>query len=207
MTRYRDFYPINPRGDRPLSPSEPRYADLVNTGAQHRRYTTGTQHRGFTATLRTATDTKTSTMTGIAVPYDEWSQVAPGVMERFLPSAFTDLIRAQTPLPLLVAHDYQALPIGISTGWAHAATRATTGLQGSWRIDHKDPAAADAYRKVEEGYATGLSVGFQSPLEDQDVTFDDNDTIWITRRANVRLLEVSIVSAPAYPGAQITHVG
>lgn len=137
---------------------------------------------------------------GIAVPYDTWARV-PGGWERFTRGAFTDSIATNPRVPLLASHDADRWPIGI----AEQFDDRPDGLHVVWRIDVDDPAAAEALRKVEDGYLTGLSIGFMPDYRTDDLTVDRDGMAWITRHT-ARLLEVSLVSTPAYVGAQVTHV-
>lgn len=205
MNNYQDLYPATPYGRRPLQPGEARYADLVNTPHRRRHLIDGYQQRAYATALRaTPTSTKTATtISGIAVPYNEWTPVGLDIKEQFQPSAFTELVRDQSPVPLMIQHDHTRLPVGVSQQWQSTPA----GLVGTWRLDTEDQAAVDALRKVREGFVTGLSIGFAGDLEDQDVTMDSDGVLWITQCRNIRLLEVSIVALPAYPGAQITQIG
>lgn len=137
---------------------------------------------------------------GLAVPWGTWTNVG-GYMERFASTAFDDVIARQTALPLLAQHDSQSWPVGVAETW----TAKPEGLHGVWRIDTTDEAGQEALRKVESGFVRGLSIGFIGDDASDEIEVDASGTIWVTRWS-VRLLEVSIVSVPAYESAGITAV-
>lgn len=136
---------------------------------------------------------------GIAVPYDEWSDIG-WFMEQFAPGAFEKSCReAARHAPLLLFHDNERMPAGRAVEWHEEAK----GLRGVWEIDTKDDHAVEAARKAKDGFLTGLSVGFSSIQ--QETAMDDNGVLWITR-TEARLHEVSLTPTPAYAGSQVSLV-
>lgn len=138
---------------------------------------------------------------GRAVPYDDWTDVG-WFMERFSPGAFTKSINESARgLPLLLWHDNQTFPIGVSERWRETST----GLDGVWRIDTDDALAVEGARKAADGLLTGMSVGFVPVTDKDDLDLDDNGLPWVTRN-EARLLEVSLTPTPAYAGAKVALV-
>lgn len=164
------------------------------------RTITGLQVRTMAVLDRAATKTGVRHLEGIAVPYNTWSDVG-AYLERIAPGTFADSIRATPNLPLLAFHNSKSWPVGVAVDWHERAD----GLHGVWRIDTEDPAAAEALRKVSEGYVTGLSVGFQPDPDADVITRDKSGTAKVTRH-RARLLEVSLVPTPAYAGAKVTKI-
>ena len=138
-------------------------------------------------------------LSGRAVPYGEWSDIG-GYMEQHLAGSFTRSIQtAAIALPLMLQHQGDVMPIGKVHQWREN----DQGLDAVWELDQADPVAREAARKAANGYLSGLSIGFQSVRAKQDT--DANGTLWITRQES-RLLEVSLVSTPAFAGAAVHAV-
>ena len=135
---------------------------------------------------------------GLAVPYDTWTDVG-WFMEAFAAGAFARSIKeAAKSLPLLLWHDNQTWPVGVSTEWRET----DEGLRGVWRMD-TDERAQTAAQKARDGLMTGLSVGFV-PIAQETMT-DEKQLMWVTR-TEARLLEVSLTPTPAYAGARVSLV-
>lgn len=137
-------------------------------------------------------------ISGRAVPYNRPTDIGPFV-ETFSPGAFRDSIAATPSLPLLTYHDATRHPIGVSVAWEERAD----GLYGTWRLD-SSAAAQEAARLVAGGFLSFLSIRF-APDRDTDQWEIRGDREYVTR-TRARLLEVSLVSTPAYAEAVITGV-
>jgi len=169
------------------------------------------ERRVFAPLLRMV-DLETSSnlqwLTGRAVPYNTWTSVrwyqeamAPGVFDK-------SLDEAARGLPLLLFHDGQRFPIGVSDKWKSVKS---DGLHGVWRLDD-DPDAQRAAKLARDGLLTGLSVGFV-PLrnsweitDDEEWNPDDVSTLDKCTRLEARLVETSLVSTPAYAAAEVLTV-
>lgn len=144
---------------------------------------------------------------GVAVPFDRWQDVGP-YDERFQPGVFdTTLSRSPDRVPLLVNHDVSAIAVGRPVEWI----KDTDALRGVWKFDSRAE-AQEVARMAEDGILTGLSVHFQPGRKKADNTVERVDQadgktprMKVTRH-NARLLEVSLVSVPAYEGAEISLV-
>lgn len=140
-----------------------------------------------------------SYMEGLAVPYDTWADVG-WFMEQHAQGSFSRSIKeAARGLPLLLWHDNETFPVGVSEEWRET----TDGLVGVWRMDQTDELARTAVEKAKGGFLTGLSIGFAPIQLDTDV--DDKGLMWVTRLES-RLLEVSLTPTPAFAGAQVSYV-
>lgn len=137
---------------------------------------------------------------GRAVPYGT-VQALGWYSELIEQGAFAKSIReAANGLPLLLFHDNSSLDSHV--GKAHEWREAEDGLHGVWRLSDSD-VAQRAAKMAKEGLLGYMSVGFQ-PLRSTS-QYDDSDNLTIIRH-EARLLEVSLVSTPAYQGAAITKV-
>ena len=87
-------------------------------------------------------------------------------------------------------------PVGTAETWLHG-----DGLDGVWRLS--DSAEAQQLARSAADGALGLSVGFQ-PIRDR-LHQKAGGRDWIVRE-ECRLMETSLVSVPAYEGAQVTLV-
>lgn len=74
------------------------------------------------------------------------------------------------------------------------------GLYGSVRINQEDDEAMNVYQRVKRGDISGCSFGF-NPIEEEILNRDDGAVEFIVKEADV--LEVSIVTFPAYPQTEI----
>lgn len=138
---------------------------------------------------------------GRAVPYGKFTDVG-WFMEQMAPRVFAKSIReAAKGLPLLLWHNNQTFPIGVSEKWTERAD----GLDGLWRLDTKDELAMKAAQKAADGFMTGMSVGFAPIPETDSLEIDDEGLLWITRN-EARLLETSLTPTPAYAGAEVQLV-
>lgn len=147
-----------------------------------------------------------SAIEGLAVPYGRVTDVG-WYLEEFAVGAFTKSIKeAARDLPFLLFHDNRAFPIGAAESWTEDAD----GLRGVWRLDGSDMAQRAA-AQARDGLLTGLSVGF-SPVRSEwimaedwhpDLAPENKDRVI---RQEARLLEVSLVSTPAYVDAGVTLV-
>lgn len=125
-------------------------------------------------------------ITGTAWPFGSPDRVgdviSPGAFKSALP-----------PLPMLAFHDPSA-PIGV---W-EAIAEDTAGLQVKGRLLVEDVARAREVRAlVQAGAVTGLSIGFSTkkaaPRRGGGRTISD-----------LELVEISLVTVPAHPGARVT---
>jgi len=120
------------------------------------------------------------------------------------PGVFTRSIEQQAArgrsFPLMVNHDHKQLPVGKSVEWDD---RPDDGLWGRWVMADTDP-ARECHRMIDEGFLTGLSVGFV-PNRESDVfeTYDPPMVNRVTRRQG-RLMEASVCSVPTWEEAVIT---
>lgn len=134
------------------------------------------------------------TLVGLAVPYGTPTTIG-AYVETMARGVFADATVDPSRVKVLAAHDHESLPIGR----ALSLTESDAGLTAELLVS--DTAAGrDVLTLVRDGVATGLSVGFV-PVEDQWST----DRTAVTR-TRADLLEISVVTWPAYPDAQIEAV-
>jgi HK97 family phage prohead protease len=148
-----------------------------------------------------------SMMEGRAAPYGEWTNRA-WFLESFGAGLFDKSIKqAAAALPLLLWHDGMFWPIGSSAKWDSRAD----GLWGQWNLD----TSADAQRAAQlakDGHLGYLSVGYQpirsSWTMSSDEEWDPADANTLDRvvRQEARLVEVSVLSTPAFSSATIDLV-
>lgn len=139
----------------------------------------------FKASLSVAED---GTISGLAWPFGTPDRVGDEIM----PGAFKS---AATPLPMLAFHD-AAAPIG---AWSSIA-ETEKGLEVSGRLLVEDiPDAKQMRALVKAGAVAGLSIGFVAKQAE-------------AKRGGGRiikavdLVEISLVTVPAHPGAKVTSI-
>jgi HK97 family phage prohead protease len=146
---------------------------------------------------------------GRAVPYNTWASLGL-FMEQHAPNSLkhSTSVGAGRALPLLLFHDAQSFPIGVSDSWSHS----DDGLDGVWRLND-GPEAQRTAAAAERGELTGLSIGFQ-PIRsawefvdwdswDPELGPDHMDRV---TRQESRLVEVSVTPTPAFATAQVAEV-
>jgi HK97 family phage prohead protease len=128
----------------------------------------------------------TGAITGMAWPFGSPDRMG----DEILPGAFKG---AKAPLPLLAFHRPDD-PVGV---W-EAITETPKGLAVSGRLLVDDlPRAREVRALVKSGAVTGLSIGFMT--KSASARRGGGRTI----RA-VELVEISLVSVPAHPGARVS---
>jgi HK97 family phage prohead protease len=110
--------------------------------------------------------------------------------------AFTKTISEHPEVPVLWQHDSREV---IGTGELRMAG---PHLMISGKFDMEDPTAVKAYRKLKSGLVRGLSIGFSAVKS----TWEDLKDRSIRHLNELKLWEVSIVTFPAMPLAQVTAV-
>lgn len=142
-----------------------------------------------------AVDMDERTITGVCTPYDEVSYLVPDPSgERMLRGAFTKSLRQRHDRVLLFRGHDHARAIARSRSFDDG----DTGLVG---VFHARPSIAsdEALEEARDGYLPGLSVGFK-PVQ----TRRGEDGV--REIVEAALLEVSLVTIPAYSGAQVLAV-
>lgn len=143
------------------------------------------------------------TVHGVLVPYDSPAQITEptgSYTERFAFGAFSDLVgnRAQVGrIKLLSQHQRRENPLGRAV----ELTEDRTGLVGAFRVS-KTTAGDEAIELVRDGALDSFSIGFE-PVKGGD---DWNRTRTEVVRRKAKLREVSLVTFPAYAGAQVAGV-
>jgi len=114
--------------------------------------------------------------------------------------AFTKTIAENPVVPILWQHDsHEVIGQGEVKEWQGKIL-----LAG--QIDLEDPIGQKAYRKLKAKLIKGLSIGFQAVKATfQDVTTDAGSKM-VRRIQELKLWEVSIVTFPMLPQAQVTRV-
>jgi HK97 family phage prohead protease len=136
----------------------------------------------------TAADTQRRTIVGTVAPYGAVGNTSIGPVA-FLPGS----LRASDDVKLLLEHDGRR-PIGRATSFQES----TFGLLGTFRVA-QTTAGTDALVEASEGLRGGLSVGARI-LEH---TIDSAGTMQVSA---AELIEVSLVTSPAFAEAQVSHV-
>jgi uncharacterized protein len=136
----------------------------------------------------TAADTERRTIVGTVVPYNVTGSTSLGPVV-FLPGSLT----AGENVKLLLEHDGRR-PIGKATGFVDGPDR----LVGSFRISQTS-AGTDSLVEASDGLRDGLSVG-ASILES---TVGEAGELIVSA---AELVEVSLVTSPAFQAAQVTQV-
>lgn len=131
----------------------------------------------------------------LAVPYtEEFNEIMPGLYERFERGAFT---QGATPIKLRLEHE-------TTIGKITHATDSENGLEIDATISDTS-AGRDAATLLDDGVLTAVSIGFNPDYESAQIRSTENGDLYITHK-HAELMEVSLVSFPAYKGATISHI-
>lgn len=133
-------------------------------------------------------------------PYGAASELAPGRHEVFAPRAFADRIAAGDDIHLLAGHDYNR-PLASRSAGNLTLTDTDAALMVEARIEGGTSWARDFLAAHGAGLIRGLSPGFRVHQGGERIERRGADMLrTITRAA---LFEISAVTRPAYPAAQI----
>lgn len=153
-----------------------------------------------------------SMMRATAVPYGKPADIG-WFLETFQAGSLAKSIKeAAADLPLLLFHENRSFPIGAADEWKDDANE----LEGTWRLDDSPEAqrAAELAKPVEDGgkgMLSGMSIGFQPIRSAWEYVDDWNPDLGPEHKDRVlrqeaRLLEVSLVSTPAFKEAAVKLV-
>jgi HK97 family phage prohead protease len=139
------------------------------------------------------------TVHGMVVPYDTPAEIPHGsssYLEEFRMGSFARSVAERGDrIKLLSQHNRESNPLGRAT----SLVEDPRGLTGSFRIS-KTTQGDDALELIRDGSLDSFSIGFK-PVTDE---WAPNQRSVV--RAEAVLLEVSVVSFPAYAGAAISGV-
>lgn len=133
-------------------------------------------------------------------PYASETELAPGRAEIIAPRAFADRIDAGEEIHLLFGHDYDR-PLASRTAGNLTVTDGEDALTIDATIEAGTSWARDFMAAHQSGLIRGLSPGFRVPLGGERVERRGSGILRTITRAE--LFEVSAVTRPAYPAAQI----
>lgn len=119
-------------------------------------------------------------------------QVFDGLAEQIAPGAFSETLGED--IRALTNHD-TTLVLGRNKSGTLDLREDSHGLWGSIRINPGDQDAMNLYRRVQRGDVDQCSFGFFIEAEKREV-LPDNSVLYTIKK--VRLMEVSVVTFPAY---------
>jgi uncharacterized protein len=147
-----------------------------------------------------ATDSGGVRITG-RFPYGVDTELAPGRSERIEARAFASRIEAEAQdIHLLAGHDY-GKPLASRAARSLIITDTGDSVQFDATIDGGTSWARDFLAAHTAGLITGLSPGFRVPEGGERIERSGNGLLRRILRAE--LFELSAVTRPAYPTAQI----
>lgn len=124
--------------------------------------------------------------------------ICEGVSETIAPGAFSDTLAED--IRALTNHD-TTLVLGRNKAGTLELRADARGLWGSIRINQDDQDAMNLYRRVQRGDVDQCSFGFFI-LEEERIVREDGSVEYIIKK--VRLLEVSVVTFPAYEETSVS---
>lgn len=133
-------------------------------------------------------------------PYGVETELAPGRREKIAGGAFAERIAAGEDIHLLSGHDY-AKPLASRAAGNLDVREVAAGLEINAQIDPGTSWAADFLAAHRAGLIRGLSPGFRVAQGGERIERRGDDIVRTITRAD--LFELSAVTRPAYPAAQI----
>lgn len=132
------------------------------------------------------------TFTGIASKYGE-EDLGGDVIDK---GAFTKTISENPVVPILWQHKSdEVIGSGQMKEWGNKVT-----IDG--KLDLEDPTAVKAHKKMKGGLVKGLSIGFSTVKH----TWEEVEGRTVRHISELKLWEVSVVTFPMLPAAQVTRV-
>lgn len=133
-------------------------------------------------------------------PYGVETELAPGRREIVAPRAFRARIEAGEEIHLLAQHDY-AKPLASSAAGTLTLRDTDEALEIRATVDEGTSWAADFLAAHKAGLVRGLSPGFR--VEPGGDRIERRGSAIVRTVHSARLYEISAVTVPAYPQAQI----
>lgn len=133
-------------------------------------------------------------------PYGAETELAPGRREIVAPRAFASRIEAGEDIHLLAGHDYNR-PLASRAAGSLTLRETGAALELDAQIDTGPSWASDFLAAHRAGLIKGLSPGFQVLPDGERIERQGNGFLRTVTRA--ALFELSAVTRPAYPAAQI----
>lgn len=133
-------------------------------------------------------------------PYGQTTELAPGRFEQIAPRAFSARVAAGDDIHLLVAHDY-AHPLASRSAGTLSILDTAEALVFDATVDPGTTWARDAIAAHASGLMRGLSPGFRVPAGGERIERRAAGLVRTITAADI--FEVSLVTRPAYPDAQI----
>lgn len=132
------------------------------------------------------------TFSGIASKYGE-EDLYGDVIDK---GAFTKTISENPTIPILWQHDSrEVIGSGTVKEWGNK-------ISVDGKLDLEDPTAVKAYKKMKAALIRGLSIGFQTIKS----RWEEVEGRMVRHISELKLWEVSVVTFPALPTAQVTRV-
>ena len=133
-------------------------------------------------------------------PYGRETEIAPGRFEVIAPRAFAARIQSGEDIHLLAGHSYDR-PLASRAAGTLRLTDGAEALAVEAEIDASTSWAADFLAAHRAGLIRGLSPGFRVPPGGERIVQRGGAVLRTVTAAE--LFEVSAVTRPAYPEAQI----
>lgn len=133
-------------------------------------------------------------------PYAQETELAPGRFEAIASRAFAARIEAGEDIHLLSGHDFQK-PLASRAAGSLTVTDSDAALTVEATIDDGTSWARDFLAAHKAGLVRGLSPGFRVPDGGERIERRSNGVLRTVTAA--ALFELSAVTRPAYPQAQI----
>ncbi|WP_407894668.1 HK97 family phage prohead protease [Lacticaseibacillus sp. N501-2] len=135
---------------------------------------------------------------GYFIRFNEETELWPGYFEQIAPESIDDSINSQD-IRALFDHD-TAKVLGRTTNNTLELRKDEQGVYGKVLVNEDDPEALSIYAKVKRGDVSSASFGFY--IDDDEMNQPGDGTYHDTIRS-LTLLEVSVVTFPAYPTTEI----
>lgn len=136
---------------------------------------------------------------GYAAVFNQEAQIGSYFRERFAPGAFTDAVKNDDVVFLA---NHEGLPLARTKSGTLILREDEKGLYMESELDSDDPEVMALVPKMKRGDLDKMSIAFSADLQEWDES-DDSEKYPLRTIKKVSLMDVSIVTHPAYEGTEI----
>jgi HK97 family phage prohead protease len=144
------------------------------------------------------------TISGMAPPWDSWSEDM-GFRERFMPGAFTDVLKSRSLDVVLAWNHDEAFPLGRTRNKTLDLAEGEKGFEYRGRPPQPSARVDEYLTLIRGGYVAGSSFAFTVKADPKHESWATDERGNITRTIHrvSGLYDVSVVTRPAYPRSTV----
>lgn len=149
-------------------------------------------------TTRDQSEESAPVIEGYFAVFADETELCPGIFEEIAVGAFDKSLK-ENDIRGLFNHRTDLVLGRLSSGTLELKVD-DHGLYGTLSINAADNEAMNVYQRVKRGDVSNCSFGF-NPIQEETINRDDGSVKFVVKEAD--LMEVSIVTFPAYPQTEV----